>query len=254
MYVLLVFSVMLVSCLGGYVDSIKKCSMADDKCLNALFQDLLNKVSKDGLPEIGIPPVDPVKVQNVSAIVLDEVLMFMPEASVKGIKSCKFEFNHIDMAKRVARQKINCDITVKGAFTLSGKSSLLQGLLGIKDVTGSGVTKVKLDDIRLNFNLPFNLKRTSDSTIHAHLIREKATYEYDVKNVIFAADKMLIGGTDLTKLVVGYLNENWKKMLEKSGKSLTDKAIEYYLEFAEKFFIGVPTNKFLLEDASKYLS
>lgn len=54
------------------------------------------------------------------------------------------------------------------------------------------------------------------------------------------------------KEIVPLLNENWKFVISAFGKPFFDKAMEFYFDFAGKFFNVVPARYFIKDDLTPF--
>lgn len=54
-------------------------------------------------------------------------------------------------------------------------------------------------------------------------------------------------------IVIPYLNQNFKMLMKSFGNVFIDKAMEFYLDFLQKFFGGIPTKAYIIEDLEPYL-
>lgn len=56
-----------------------------------LYESVLRDIGKHGIPELDIPPVDPIHLTNVTVSVLNMANITMVDGVAKGIKDCIFE-------------------------------------------------------------------------------------------------------------------------------------------------------------------
>lgn len=52
---------------------------------------MIKDIGKNGMPDLNIPPVDPIRLKNVTVSVLDILNITMVDGVAKGIKDCIFE-------------------------------------------------------------------------------------------------------------------------------------------------------------------
>ncbi|KAH9630123.1 hypothetical protein HF086_004829 [Spodoptera exigua] len=77
-----------VLCESGFVEQLPKCKLNDDNCKKGLIQTVLKILAKTGLPEKGIPKLDPLSVSNESFKIADVIDLTLVDGVVKGIKDC----------------------------------------------------------------------------------------------------------------------------------------------------------------------
>lgn len=68
-----------------------KCKLDDFECMRGLYESVIHGIGKTGIPELKIPPVDPIKLTNVTVNVLGLVNITMVDGVAKGVKDCIFE-------------------------------------------------------------------------------------------------------------------------------------------------------------------
>ncbi|XP_041979968.1 uncharacterized protein LOC121733699 [Aricia agestis] len=249
---ILIATALFISANAFSADNIEKCSLKDDECLKRSFKNTLKSIGKTGVPELGIPSIDPVAVKNFHVTVLDSIDLNFKEGVVKGIKNCEFKKYSIDLDKKIGTTKIACDLTIKGHFDISGSSPALQGLIGRDSIKGEGNAKVKLEKLTLEFTVPLKLEKHDDGKLYLQYPGDKLKYKYTVDKMTFAADKIFIGKEDISGFVVTYLNQNWKSLMQNFGKTFMDKALEQYSDFAKNLFNKISIDKIITDDLSAY--
>lgn len=76
------------------MDTLNKCNINDGDCQKDMFQTVIRDIAKTGVPELDIPILDPIALQNVSVAILNVIDITLVEGTAKGIKDCtvnKFE-------------------------------------------------------------------------------------------------------------------------------------------------------------------
>lgn len=51
---------------------------------------MLQRIGKTGIPDLNIPPIDPIQIKDVSFEVMNWINLTFVEGVVTGIKDCKF--------------------------------------------------------------------------------------------------------------------------------------------------------------------
>lgn len=70
------------------MSSLPKCSIRDNDCQRELFQTVLSSIGKTGVEELGIPPIDPLELNDVSVSVADLLDITLVDGIAKGVKDC----------------------------------------------------------------------------------------------------------------------------------------------------------------------
>ena len=70
------------------VETIQKCSFSDEICLKELIQGVLKDISKNGIQELNMPPIDPIRLKNIPVSVFGLINITLEDGVAKGIKEC----------------------------------------------------------------------------------------------------------------------------------------------------------------------
>lgn len=70
------------------MEQLPKCKLSDNECKRGLIESALRILAKTGLPEKGIPKIDPFSIHNVSLSIPDVIDLTLVDGRVKGIKDC----------------------------------------------------------------------------------------------------------------------------------------------------------------------
>ncbi|CAG5028599.1 unnamed protein product [Parnassius apollo] len=239
---------------SAFIDTLPKCSIKDNECQRQLFQDTLQKIGKSGIPDLNVPPIDPIHLENVSVSVLNLVNITLLDGEATGIKDCTFKKFIADIDKEIGRQEILCDITIKGHYLLDAASPLIESVLGGSSIHGEGNGKIAIKKLLIEFVFPFYAQRRDDGEIYITCDYKEIKNSFDVLGkVTFSADKIYLGKEDVSEFVVGYMNENWKFLMKSFGQIFIDKAADYYFKFAGNFFDLVPAKYYISDDLTPYL-
>ncbi|XP_072932632.1 uncharacterized protein [Epargyreus clarus] len=237
------------------MDTLNKCSIKDNDCQVKMISSTLSAIQKTGIPELGIPPIDPMVVKDITVPILDLMELHVVEGTAKGAKDCVVEKYITEIEKGHSEMTLLCNaFTIKAKYKLSGSSPLLKNLFGGESLSGEGNGKVKMEKLRLKLDYYYDMKRNKDGDVYFHWKFNKTIYTYELLGKIsFAADKVFLGKTDATQVVVGFLNENSKFIMNTFGKTFMDIAMELVYTYTHTFFNMVPAKYFILEDLSEYV-
>lgn len=73
------------------VDTLPKCALKDQDCLKNLYETIVKDIGSKGVPELGIPPVDPIELRNVTVSVLGLMNITLVEGTAIGASGCVFD-------------------------------------------------------------------------------------------------------------------------------------------------------------------
>nr|BAH97095.1 juvenile hormone binding protein [Bombyx mori] len=234
---------------AAFVDTLGKCSLKDEECTKSLINNALNEISSTGIPELDIPPVDPIALKNVSVTVLGLVDITLLEGQAKGVKTCKFSSIKIDLEKEIGGYEFTCDIDIEGKYKVFSESPLIKNLLGGTTVHGEGNGKVQLEKLQISMKFPVYAQKRDDGEIYMKCDYSKIKYDYQILGKTkFYADNLFLGEQEASKLVTTFLNENWKFVMDTFGRSFFDKAMDIFYSYTSKFFGTVPAKHYLTDD------
>uniref|UniRef100_A0A2A4K506 Uncharacterized protein n=1 Tax=Heliothis virescens TaxID=7102 RepID=A0A2A4K506_HELVI len=242
-----------VFCESGFVDNLEKCKINDGECEKDLIQSVIRDIAKTGVPELGIPQIDPIAINNISLAILNVIDITLVEGTAKGIKDCIVNKFVTKVEEGRATMELTCDISIKGHYKVFSNSPLVKSLAGGDTVTGDGNGKVKIEKLYLKLDFHFDVERRNGET-YIKCRPDKLNYNYKIKGkMTFFADNLYIGKQEASKLVTGVLNENWETLISSFGKPFMDKAIYIMESFLRKFFGSVPTKYYIIDDLSAYV-
>lgn len=72
------------------VDTLSQCSIKDTECLKGAYQHMMNTLGGIGDKELGIPPLDPMKINDISLNIVKDLTITIGEGTIKGMKNCVF--------------------------------------------------------------------------------------------------------------------------------------------------------------------
>ncbi|KAF9808937.1 hypothetical protein SFRURICE_010514, partial [Spodoptera frugiperda] len=217
-------------------EQLPKCKLSDNECKRGLIESALRILAKTGLPEKGIPKIDPFSIHNVSLSIPDVIDLTLVDGRVKGIKDCAMNKFTASIEDEHASLEMTCDITIKGQYKVF--SDLAVKLLMAKEME------------KFDFDYFF---QNRDGQVFIKCKNDKLKYNYDVKGkMVFYADNLFIGGKESSKSVMDVMNQNWKFLMTTFGKPFMDKSTDFIMEFLQKLFDVIPANNMFEDDLSKY--
>ncbi|XP_052741058.1 uncharacterized protein LOC112043062 [Bicyclus anynana] len=237
-----------------FLDTLTKCSVKDeDGCLKSVFQNIVTEAAQKGIPELNVPPADPLKIDKFSINLLETLTGTLSDGIVKGIRKCVFNKYQLDFEKLMAIQDITCDLTIQGTVTLSGKSPAIEALLGTNSVDVHGKGKVKIEKLNFYMETPFQLLKNDNGDVYLQLDDKNFKYIYDVQNMKFSAEKIVIGNQDICKPSVALLNDNYRTLLKSFGKMFLDRVVAVYCGLLNEVLRPLPLKFYITEDVSVYI-
>ncbi|XP_026734040.1 uncharacterized protein LOC113498284 [Trichoplusia ni] len=236
----------------AFVD-LPKCKLDNFECMRGLYESVIHGIGKTGIPELKIPPVDPIKLTNVTVNVLGLVNITMVDGVAKGVKDCIFEQFRVNITEERGHQENTCDISIKGHYKIESASPLLEALLQGNAISGEGNGKIKIEKLHLKFDFPFYAQKRDDGEIYMKCIYDLIKYDYEIRGKVgFFADNLYLGNQEISETIMTMLNENWQFVMSSFGQPFVDKGVELYFKFAGYFFDSVPARNYILDDLTPY--
>ncbi|KAF9420009.1 hypothetical protein HW555_003603 [Spodoptera exigua] len=234
------------------VEQLPKCKLNDDNCKKGLIQTVLKILAKTGLPEKGIPKLDPLSVSNESFKIADVIDLTLVDGVVKGIKDCTVNRFTASIEDERATIELTCDVTIKGRYKVFSDSPLVKTFSGGDTVKGEGNGKVKIEKMFLRFDFDYFFQ-DRDGEIYVKCKNDKLKYQYDIKGkMLFFADNLFVGGKESSKVVMDAMNQNWKFLMSSFGKPFMDHAMDFVIKSIHTFFDSVPAKYMFADDLTEH--
>ncbi|CAH0720089.1 unnamed protein product, partial [Brenthis ino] len=214
---------------------------------------MMKTVSRTGVKEFGIIPLDPLPLRNISATVLDGITINVSEGAMKGMKNCVINEFNIDWEKERGYMNVTCDVlSLKGQIVVSGENPEIQSTIGSNTLNGQGIAEIKLDNTNLYIEVSIYLTK-KDGEIYLTMSNKNRIYLYDIGKAHFITEKVMFPNDDLSQIVSSYLNDNWRTTMKQFGSVFMNKALELFIALIAKFCDAIPTSKYITEDLNPFL-
>ncbi|GBP52318.1 hypothetical protein EVAR_38464_1 [Eumeta japonica] len=110
------------------------------------------------------------------------------------------------------------------------------------------------ENVRIKFDFNFTPVKGDDGEIRLKCKKGHFDYTYEFGDrVTFKANNIFVGKQDVSELVVGFLNQNWKLAVNLVGKPFMNAIMAVVQDFEYKFFTNVPAKYFVSDDLEKYI-
>ncbi|XP_039755218.1 uncharacterized protein LOC120630134 [Pararge aegeria] len=235
-------------------DTLYKCSIKNENgCFLSLFQSIVYYASENGIPELNVPLLNPLTLNDTSVDILDTFTASVNGGKIDGVKDCVYSQFLFDLENRITTQEITCDLTIEGAVKLTGESPAAQSVLGVSSMNADGNGKLKLDRLTLRFEGPFQVLKYNDGEIYLVLDDKNVKFQYNLPNAFFSSDRLIIGNTDYSKEAVDYLNKHYRELMKDIGDLFVGTGKVIYLNVANQFFRSLPAKYYIIENLSPYV-
>ncbi|CAH2084847.1 unnamed protein product [Euphydryas editha] len=241
------------ACNSAFVDTLQKCSYKDNKCVVDLIQNILKDISKDGVPELDIPPVDPLYLKNISVSIMNLFKFSLDHAQLKGIKDCVINSIDNNFDKGVTNMDITCDLSIKAKYKLDEINPMIQNFLGSNAIYADGNAKVNLEKINMKMNFFYHITKKDDGDLYVECHMDEFRYNFEIGNLKINVNKIFFGNQDVSDFVTAFVNQNWKFIMPTIGQDIFDVAMKIFDEILHRFFKAVPVKYFLTDDVTQFV-
>ncbi|KAH9630136.1 hypothetical protein HF086_004842 [Spodoptera exigua] len=254
--VIILSSAIFVLCSAAAIfDKIdKKCDFNDSECLQALYSGILAEATNNGIPELGVPKIDPFELKNQQISILGMINIIIAEGTAKGFKNCVGNGFQNDVESLSIKVSLICE-----NFSVSGKykievTPVLKAIIGTIDIHGEGQGSVAIEKIKLDLDIAYEVSKNENGDIRFVMKPEDTTYTFDfLGSVKFAADSVFIGSQDISTVTTNILNENWEFIAKTFGKSVMDLALVVFNDNAQKVLDALPVKDVISTDLTPYV-
>uniref|UniRef100_A0A2H1W2X3 SFRICE_022413 n=1 Tax=Spodoptera frugiperda TaxID=7108 RepID=A0A2H1W2X3_SPOFR len=232
----------------------KKCDFTDDECLKSLYFGIIEEATDNGIPELGVPKLDPYVLKNERVSVLGMINITVIDGTVNGFKKCALNKFHNDIESLHVQASLTCEnFIVEGKYKIE-VTPVLKALIGTLDIHGEGQGKVGIDKVKLDVDVAYEVIKNDNGDIRFKLKPEDNTYTFEfLEKVTFAADNVFIGSQDISTVTTNILNENWEFIAKNLGKPVIDLAMTVFTSNGQKVLDVLPIKDLYNTDLSPYI-
>lgn len=209
-------------------DYIHPCSESTDECFTKATMDALPGIVK-GIPEAGIPPLDPlVMEQNISMTLPGNLKMTFHNAKLIGLSTCIPDKVSSRRDTRTFTFALHCNFTIRGDYSVQGRILLFN-----LDTEGYAKIKIYNQRIRLEVVERVVLNKKGEGHYKINSYKYKADYGTDLK---LNLTNLIRGNPMLSAQVLNLLNAESQILAKDFGGPILDYAIDYAMNVTQKFF------------------
>ncbi|XP_047990312.1 uncharacterized protein LOC125229503 [Leguminivora glycinivorella] len=236
----LVTSVLIgvVFTLTSYVDAktpdfIKLCKDTSTDCLKESLQASLPGFLR-GSPELGIETMDPFQVNNLNLTLPGGLIISFNQGVATGFRKCIID--KARMRKDILDIQLHCNLTIRGKYISTGRLLMFP-------IDGHGDSLIKCKNIRLDALVKLGSK-TQNSEKYLEVKNLKVNHKFQGR-VSYQMTNLFKGSPEMSKLVLEFMNRNWKLVAEEFGKPIVDFGVGSIMSSVNQLFRVVPANDLL---------
>ncbi|KAF9417548.1 hypothetical protein HW555_005378 [Spodoptera exigua] len=212
---------------------IKPCSRSDpnlNECVEKVISVAGAKFS-EGIPELGIAPLDPVE---LGTVVVDNpaLKLTFTDTVVTGLKGFRVNSYKINPDKGKATLDFTANVTLKAHYDMNGQVLILP-------IRGNGQSKIKITNLNIVVKYDFEEK-------DGHWIVPSYKDHYKMDRAQFKFTNLFGGNKELGETIHQVINVNWEPVMRDIGPAAFQQIIKACVDEAKKLFAAVPLNQLLL--------
>ncbi|XP_064107485.1 protein takeout-like [Macrobrachium nipponense] len=214
MYTRGIIAILLVTFVTGteFASQLRKCrvgrKVALNDCLKQTLEDLRPRLLT-GIPELGLPQLEPMKIQNLvfrqgdGAVTVESTFT---DVTVTGLS--KFTTNLIDADPTTNTLQVGLNIPqlkIVGKYTLNGRVFILA-------INGDGPFNALLNDVKVTGHGNVGVVRSASGTEHLRISGTRIDFAIDRLNI--KLENLFNGDPILGQTVNHFLNQNSQEILK----------------------------------------
>ncbi|XP_013175396.1 PREDICTED: circadian clock-controlled protein-like [Papilio xuthus] len=216
---------------------IEKCDYKDkkvDSCIRKQIENSLSRFAK-GIPELGVPSIDPVQLDEINIDGNGLKLKFV-EAAMYGLSDSKLT----DLKVDIGSNEEDFNLGFKGNMSLIAKYNI-DGKILILPIKGDGDAVVKANNVEVN--IQSKLVHVKDSKGRSHLKLITPNYKYDIQSTTFDLKNLFNGNKELAETTLSFANENWRQLMDDLAPPAIKQIVRSVIKAINKFFSKVPISE-----------
>uniref|UniRef100_A0A2H1V885 SFRICE_000537 n=1 Tax=Spodoptera frugiperda TaxID=7108 RepID=A0A2H1V885_SPOFR len=234
MKVLVCFVLSYIACAyaGSLPSFITPCSRSDPN-LNECVEKVISAAGAkftEGIPELGIAPLDPVELGTV--VVNNPALkLTFTDTVVTGLKGFRVNTYKINPEKGKATLDFTANVTLKAHYDMNGQVLILP-------IRGNGQSKIKITNLNIVVKYDFEEK-------DGHWIVPSYKDHYKMDRAQFKFTNLFGGNKELAQTTERFTNENWEIIMSEIAPPALNQIIKKCVDQVQKFFAAIPARELL---------
>ncbi|XP_037967909.2 circadian clock-controlled protein daywake [Plutella xylostella] len=205
-----------------------------DSCVKKQIEISLPHFTK-GIPELGVPSIDPVDLDNIK-IDGNGLKLLFTEAKMLGLSSAKLSDFKINLLEEKFSLSFRVNITVAAKYVVDGQILILP-------IKGKGDAVVKARNIEVFIKSKVNVMNESDGQ---HLKLNTPSYTYKIEKTTFKFQNLFNGNKQLSDATHQFANENWKQIMDDLAPPAVKQIVRTTIRNINKFFAKVTVPQIMI--------
>ncbi|KAG6440857.1 hypothetical protein O3G_MSEX001447 [Manduca sexta] len=229
-----IFAFVACTSAGSLPSFIHPCS-ASDKNLNECIQNVIAVAGPkfaDGIPELGIAPLDPVQLRTVQ-VNNPALKITFTDTVVTGLRGFRVNSYKINPDKGKASLDFTANVTLKAHYDMDGQILILP-------IKGNGNAKIKITNLNILVKYDFD-------TVDGHWIVTNHKDSYKMDHAQFKFTNLFNGNKELSQTTEKFTNENWEIIMQEIAPPAIKQIIKSCIDVVQKLFGAVPANELITQ-------
>lgn len=208
------------------------CSKSDPKLSECIEKVIANGGAKftEGIPELGIAPLDPVQLGTVYVDNPSLKLIFT-DTVVTGLKGFRVNSYKINLEKKKAMFDFTANVTLKAHYDMNGQILILP-------IKGKGQSKIKITNLNIVVKYDFE-------DVNGHWVIPSYKDHYKMDRAQFKFNNLFNGNKELGDTIHTVINTNWEPVIKELAPVAFEQIIKSCVNESKKLFAVVPLSELL---------
>ncbi|XP_028177870.1 protein takeout-like isoform X2 [Ostrinia furnacalis] len=215
---------------------ITPCKQGDAACLKSSAQAALPIIAP-GIPELGIKPLDPLRLDLVKGDQGGLQLSFR-DTVLTGMKGCTVENVKHDLTKGKSLVVIKCSVNLQGNYKLGGQLLILP-------IQGEGKYTINIQDIVIKTYSDITTVEGADGKPHWHITDWRNSYQVKT-GTQFQFDNLFNGNKVLAVPVHDFVNNNWREVMQEIAGPIVRAIVAAVVDDVEALYKAVPAEELFI--------
>ncbi|XP_047545596.1 circadian clock-controlled protein daywake-like [Vanessa atalanta] len=219
-----------------FPDYIQPCDLKEEeftKCVKQQIEDSLPHFSK-GIPELGVPSVDPVNLDDIT-IDGNGLKLKFNKAQMHGLSHTMLTKLKVDIGQEDERFNLGiiANLSLTAKYNADGKILILP-------IKGDGDAVITCKNIEVEINSKLSHIKSSKG-LHFKLVTPN--YKYDIQSTTFEFENLFNGNKQLADATLQFANENWRQLMDDLAPPVVKQIVKTIVKAINKFFSKVTINR-----------
>ncbi|XP_075975337.1 circadian clock-controlled protein daywake-like isoform X1 [Anticarsia gemmatalis] len=218
---------------GGLPPFFTPCSKSDPH-LSECVQNVISiggAKFTEGIPALGIAPLDPVQLGTVF-VDNPALKLTFTDTVVTGLKGFRVNTYKINLEKGKATLDFTANVTLKAHYDMDGQVLILP-------IKGNGQAKIKITNLNIVVKYDFE-------EVNGHWIVTGYKDHYKMDRAQFKFNNLFNGNKELGDTIHTVINTNWEPVIRDIAPVAFEHIIQACVNESKKLFAAVPVNELLL--------